>query len=168
MTNRDEDTKPVRKWVYGEYGKIVYSDTERFRNEWEHSGGVAVGEGTAAKSGWVEACLTPRSIGWQEAVDEATAEGGINFKLDLELQDVQAKAEALEQTGILRSDDPHIIALAMLANVKVLVVQRTPRYTEQQRRGEDQEVADPKLQEDFKNLVGGSVYHYKKPSTLAG
>ena len=60
------------------------------------------------------------------------------------------------------SDDPHIIALAMVANVKVLVVERVyddPRRPEGRGRDSD-------LQEDFKNIVGGRVYQTKRHSRL--
>ena len=77
-------------------------------------------------------------------------------------QEVQEKANELEQSGTLRSDDPHIIALAILANVRVLVVERTyddPRRPEGRGRDSD-------LQEDFKNIVGGRVYQTKSHSRL--
>ena len=147
----DEDTKPVRKWVYGEYGKIVYSDTERFRNEWK-GGGEQLARELLQNQEARPASST--KIGWQEAVGRLRRRD--KFRL-IRAADVQTKAEALEQTGILRSDDPHIIALAMLANVKVLVVQRLPD-TPSSRGRRGPRGADPKLQKDFKNLVGGSVY----------
>lgn len=48
----------------------------------------------------------------------------------------------------LESDDPHIIALARLQNVKVLVS------------------GDEKLHEDFKEIVGGKVYQTKEHKHL--
>ena len=87
------------------------------------------------------------------------------FKL-LPAEDVQAKADALEQTGELMSDDPHIIALAMIASVKVLAVQRLPGIPSRGRRRP--RGADPELQKDFKdrNFVGGKVYITKSHSHL--
>ena len=147
----DEDMKPVRKWVYGEYGKIVYSDTEKFRDEWK-GGGEQLARELLQNQG---ARITSSTrMGWQEAVGQLRKRG--KFKLIPEA-DVQAKADELEQTGALKLDDPHVIALAEIAKVKVLVVQRLPDMPRKGgRRGA--RGADPDLQEDFKNLIGGSVY----------
>ena len=69
---------------------------------------------------------------------------------EISAQEVQEKVDELEQSDILRSDDPHIIALAIIAEVKVLVSN------------------DRRLHEDFKNcnLVGGKVYQTKSHSRL--
>lgn len=48
----------------------------------------------------------------------------------------------------LRSDDPHVIALALVSNVKLLVS------------------GDKDLHEDFKRIVGGSIYQNKKHKHL--
>ena len=62
-----------------------------------------------------------------------------------------------ELVGQLESDDPHIIALAVIARIDVLVVQRQPdeplRGGRRRARG-----ADTALMRDFKRLVKGSVY----------
>ena len=60
-------------------------------------------------------------------------------------QEVQEKADELEDR--IESDDPHIIALAIVADVKVLISN------------------DRRLHEDFKNrnLVGGRGIPDKKP-----
>ena len=65
-------------------------------------------------------------------------------------QEVEAKENELNRIDTIRSDDPHIIALAIIANVKVLVSN------------------DRTLHEDFKNrnLVGGRVYQTKSHSRL--
>ena len=67
---------------------------------------------------------------------------------EMPAQEVQEKAAELE--GRIESDDPHIIALAIIAEVKVLVSN------------------DRRLHEDFKNrnLVGGKVYQTKSHSRL--
>ena len=67
---------------------------------------------------------------------------------EIPAQDVQEKAEELEDR--IESDDPHIIALAIIADVKVLISN------------------DRRLHEDFKNrnLVGGKVYQTKSHSRL--
>ena len=83
--------------------------------------------------------------------------GGIQLKRELQrrnklkeisAQDVQEKADELEDR--IESDDPHIIALAIIADVKVLVSN------------------DRRLHEDFKNrnLVGGKVYQTRSHSRL--
>ncbi len=135
----NEDMEPVRNWLNRNNGKIAYSPTGKFRSEWEAGGGY-------------ELMKALQRMG--------------KFKL-VPAEDVQAKADALEQIGGLRSDDPHIIALAMLADVKVLVVQRLPNIP---RRGGRRGArgADPDLQADFKDhrLVGGKVYITKSHSRL--
>jgi hypothetical protein len=35
---KDEDMEPVWKWLDNRNGKIVYSNTEKFENEWEKGG----------------------------------------------------------------------------------------------------------------------------------
>ena len=146
------DMEPVRNWLNSSNGKIVYSPTEKFRSEWEAGGGYELMRELLQDQSSSRSLSI--GIGWEQAVMELQRMG--KFKL-IPAADVQAKADALEQTNLLRSDDPHIIALAIIANVKVLVVQRlpdTPRRGGRRRpRG-----ADPALQEDFKNQVGGSVY----------
>lgn len=156
----DEDMKPVRKWVYGKYGKIVYSDTEKFRNEWKGRGEQLVRELLQNRD---SRHSSSTKMGWQEALRQLRRRDKFKF---VSAADVQAKADALEQTGELSSNDWHIIALAMLANVKVLVVQRIPD-TPIGGRGRSRG-ADPALQADFKdrNLVGGKVYITKGHSRL--
>ena len=61
-------------------------------------------------------------------------------------QDVQEKLDELK--GQIKSNDPHIIALALAAEVEVLIS------------------GDKTLHEDFKNLVGGKVYQTKSHSRL--
>lgn len=157
----NEDLDPVRNWLESASGKIVYSSTEKFRCEWEAGGGYEM----------MIKLLYPGSspsssirMGWEQTMMELQRMG--KFKL-VPPDDVQAKADALEQSGELRSDDPHIIALAIIARVKVLVVQplpTTPRLRGRRRaRG-----ADTALQADFKNrkFVGGKVYTTKSHSHL--
>ena len=155
--DRDEDMEPLWHWLRRQNGKIVYSDTEKFRNEWEQRGGEQLMRELLQDEG-----LSPSSfisIGRNQLMRQLQRRG--KFKL-VSVQDVQKKADELEQSGTLRSDDPHIIALAMLADVRVLVVERTyddPRRPEGRGRDSD-------LQEDFKNLVGGRVYQTKSHSRL--
>ena len=116
----DEDMKPVWNWLDRQNGKIVYSNTKKFEEEWERGGGIQL----------------RRELQRRSKLKEIPA------------QDVQEKAAELE--GKIESDDPHIIALAIIANVKVLISN------------------DRRLHEDFKNrnLVGGSVYQTKSHSRL--
>ena len=110
----DEDMEPVWDWLDRQNGKIAYASTKQFEAEWERGGGIQL----------------RRELQRRNKLKEIPA------------QAVQAKADALEQTGELRSNDPHIIALAIIANVTVLVSN------------------DRALHTDFKNpkLVGGKVY----------
>ena len=119
---QDRDMEPVWNWLDEEHGKIVYSNTGKFRKEW-------------LKGGMKAKMMVLNRTGKLKLVSA---------------QDVQEKVDALEQTGILRSDDPHIIALARIAKVKVLVSN------------------DKTLNADFRNrnLVGGKVYHTEADSNL--
>ena len=66
-------------------------------------------------------------------------------------------ARQRELTGRLESDDPHVIALALVAKIKVLVVQRQSdeRLKGGRRRAKG---GDTALQKDFKRLARGRVY----------
>lgn len=116
----DEDMKPVWTWLDRQNGKIAYSNTKKFEEEWERGRGIQL----------------RRELQRRSKLKEIPA------------QDVQEKAAELE--GEIESDDPHIIALAIIANVKVLISN------------------DRRLHEDFKNrnLVGGSAYQTKSHSRL--
>ena len=113
----NEDMKPVWNWLQRENSKIAYSNTQKFEEEWER-GGVTDLIKLLRQSGKLKEILP---------------------------QEVKEKENELNRTGEIESDDPHIIALAMTANVKVLVSN------------------DRRLHEDFKNhnLVGGRVYQTK-------
>ena len=126
---KDEDMEPIWNWLDKGYGKIVYSPTKKFKEEW-------------------------RKGGMRNQMQMLNQAGKLKLVL---ADDVEKKVDALKQTIKLRSNDWHIIALAKIAEVKVLVVQHirdTP--SGKQRRGP--RGADPKLQADFKDLVGGEVY----------
>ena len=157
----DEDMEPVRNWLERENGKIAYSSTEKFMREWESGGGYEILMNLLYPSSSPSSSIR---MGWEQVMTQLQRMG--KFKL-VPAEDVQAKADALEQSGELRSDDPHIIALAMIASVKVLVVQRLPNTP---RRGGRRGArgADPALQADFKdrNFVGGKVYITKSHSRL--
>lgn len=62
-----------------------------------------------------------------------------------------------ELEGLLESDDPHVIALAIVAKIKVLVVQRQPN--EPLKRGRRRaKGGDTALQRDFKKWTRGKIY----------
>ena len=110
----DEDMKPVHQWLERKNGKIVYSDTEKFRREWDKGGGYALRRQLQRRD---------------------------KLKLVSD-QDVQEEIKKIEDK--IKSDDPHIIALALIAEVKVLVSK------------------DNKLIADFKVQVSqGKVYKTK-------
>ena len=113
----DEDMEPVWKWLNDRDGKIVYSNTKKFEDEWERGG-------------------------MSHLRDQMMRAG----QLKLVSEGVQEKADELK--GEITSNDEHIIALALIARVKVLVSYRE---------------GDRDLFDDFtdKNLVGGRVYTRK-------
>ena len=116
----NEDMKPVWYWLENKNGKIVYSDTDKFRGEWERGGGHTL----------------MRELQRRD-----------KFRL-VKIQDVQKKENELRDQ--IKSNDPHIIALAIVADVKVLIS------------------SDQTLHQDFKNrnLVGGKVYQNKRHARL--
>ena len=115
----DEDIKPVRHWVYNRNGKIAYANTEKFRVEWKSGGGYELRRELLRR----------------------------NKLKDVPAQDVVEKENELK--GEIASDDEHVIALALVAEVKVLVSD------------------DEKLIRDFKNHVTqGKVYRTKKHTHL--
>ncbi len=111
----NQDMLPVRKWLDNKNGKIVFSPTKKFEEEW-------------MKGKMEKQLKTWRSKGKIKLADKT--------KVDKKSNELQRK---------IKSNDPHIIALAMVAGVKVLISE------------------DQNLHEDFKNksLVGGSIYQNK-------
>ncbi len=117
---RNEDMKPVWNWLKRKNGQIAYSSTEKFKREWKAGGGYNLEIELRRKN---------------------------NLK-SVPKEDVLKKQNELKDK--IKSNDPHIIALALVADVKVLVSQ------------------DKGLHEDFKNrdLVGGKVYQTKEHEHL--
>ena len=107
FSNRHEDMKPVHNWL-AKGGKLVYSATEKFRQETQ---------GRAEK-----------------LMYELDRAGKLRR---IAPNRVEEKQETLPN---LTSDDPHIIALALVANVKVLVSR------------------DRNLQQDFTRIAKGKIY----------
>ena len=119
----NEDMQPVWNWLEKKNGKIAYSNTKKFDEEWERGGVTDL----------------IKLLKQAEKLKEIPA------------QDVIKKENEL--IGKIESDDPHIIALAIVADIKVLVS------------------SDRALHQDFKNaqsrrLVGGKVYQNKKHARL--
>ncbi len=114
----DEDMEPVWTWLEKRDGKIAYADIEKLEEEWNRGG-------------------------MQNLRNRLRQRGKLKV---VSPQDVEEKAGEL--TGMISSDDEHIIALALVAGVKVLISYRE---------------GDGDLFTDFKNrqLVGGKVYTRK-------
>ena len=113
----DEDMASVWRWLNNRNGKIVYSNTKKFEDEWERGG-------------------------MSHLRDQMMRAG----QLKLVSEGVQEKADELKNK--IASNDEHIIALALIARIKVLISYRE---------------GDRDLFDDFrdKNLVGGKVYTRK-------
>lgn len=118
----DQNMAPVRKWFNQENSKIAYAPTQQFREEWEQ---VSDAKRRQLKT-------------WSRA---GKLKMESKKKVENEIQNVKDR---------IKSDDPHIIALARVAKVKVLVSH------------------DQDLHRDFTNpqLVGGKVYQTEAHSHL--
>ena len=114
----DEDMEPVWTWLEKRDGKIAYADIEKLEEEWDNGG-------------------------MQNLRNRLRQRGKLKI---VSPQDVEEKANELK--GEIASNDEHIIALALIADVKVLVSYRE---------------GDGDLFADFKNrgLVRGKVYTRK-------
>lgn len=119
----DEDMEPVWTWLEKRGGKVAYSDIEKLEEEWNRGG-------------------------MQHLRNRLRQTGKLKI---VSPQDVQEKTDELKSR--IASNDEHIIALALIANVKVLVSYRE---------------GDSDLFDDFKdkNLVGGKVYTTKQHTHL--
>ena len=119
----NEDMEPVWTWLERRGGKIAYSDTEKLEEEWNRAG-------------------------MQDLKEQLIQAGKLKR---VPPQDVQEKADELKDE--ITSNDEHIIALALIADVKVLVSYRE---------------GDSDLFTDFKNreFVGGKVYTRKSHAHL--
>lgn len=119
----NKDMEPVWTWLEKRGGKIAYADTEKLEEEWD-------------KGGMRNLRNRLRQIGKLKVVSP---------------QDVQEKADELKSE--IESDDEDIIALAIIAKVKVLISYRE---------------GDSDLFDDFrdKKLVGGRVYTRKAHTHL--
>ena len=111
----NQDMLPVRKWLDNKNGKIAFSSTKKFEEE------------------WIKGKMEKQLKTWRR---------GDKIKL-ADKKEVEKKTNELQ--GKIQSNDPHIIALAMVAGVKVLISE------------------DQNLHKDFgnKSLVGGRIYQNK-------
>jgi len=116
----DEHMKPVKDWIK-KGGTIVFSETYKMQEELHKS------------SGMYELFREYRRRDILTRVDKSA---------------VEKKQRQLVASKRLKSDDPHIIALASVANVKLLISK------------------DKALHQDFKNVIGGSIYQYKEQEHL--
>ena len=103
---------------------------------------INTGEGRLVVGGRLRGELQGSSEGYREWFDRGVQYGRVRIKNDCE---VNAKTVELQAGAALRSNDPHIIALAQVSGARLL-------YSN-----------DGKLQRDFKdrdliNNPGGSVY----------
>ena len=120
----NEDMKPVWNWLERKGGKIAYSETKILETEWNRGGMRALR-------------------------DELRRAGKLKI---VSPQDVEEKASEL--TGMISSDDEHIVALALVAGVKILI-----SYADY----ESGQTGDRDLFDDFRDRdwVGGRIYTKK-------
>ena len=119
LNQQDTDMEPVRDWM-NKHGKIAYSPTITMEKE-------------LRKSPKMKARLLEYSR-------------ASKLKL-IDKDKVDATARELDLDG-LRSNDSHIVALAMCGNVKVLVS------------------ADKALRQDFIDIAHGKIYQHKEQKHL--
>lgn len=121
FVNQDADMLPVKNWIDNKGGKIAYSPTEKFEKELN------------------------KTKKMKSLFDAYRKSGKIKLFDEREIEHKKS------QLSGLTSDDPHIIALAQVANVKLLVS------------------GDKNLHADFKNeefIKNGKVYQTKNHSKL--
>lgn len=114
-----DDMKPIREWVEKK-GKIAYSPTDKFKKE-----------------------LNKGHKGFREIFRVYSQSGKISYSSKDAVQKIQNELEALKGIEGLKSDDPHIIALAQVSGTTLLVSE------------------DRNLHADFKNkkyIKGGYIY----------
>lgn len=131
----NEDMTPVRKWVYGRGGRIAYSPIAKLLSEWKRGGGLELFRDLSRAN-----------------------------KLKM-VPEEEVEKKQIDLKGELESDDPHIVALALVAGVKVLVVQRT-KMEPRKGKKRPKRSADTDLQKDFKRIVKGNVYQTKEHAHL--
>ena len=114
-----EDMQPVWQWLEKRNGKIVYSDVEKIKTEWDKGGGYEL----------------RRDLIRRDKLKQ------------IPIEDVEERENQLK--GKVRSDDEHVIALALTAQVNVLIS------------------SDKALIRDFKkHVTKGKVYKTKQHERL--
>ena len=109
--------RPVRTWLKKENAKIAHSSTEKLKSELEHS------------SRMVNEFIALRRENKLKVISSEDVDNKEN-----ELNDLKKE---------IKSNDLHILALALAGNVKVLVS------------------LDENLGDDFKNHCNGKIYKYR-------
>ena len=113
----DKDMRPVRTWLKKENAKIAHSSTEKLKSELEHS------------SRMVNEFVELRRENKLKIISSEDVDNREN-----ELSDLKKE---------IKSNDLHILALALAGNVKVLVS------------------LDENLGDDFKKFCSGKIYKYR-------
>ena len=122
LAKNNEDMLPVRKWIEENRGKLAYSPTDTFATELE------------------------KAPNMKNLIYRYKQLGKLT---DTPKEEVEKKAKELK--GLIKSNDPYIIALAQVASVKLLISN------------------DQALLDDFKNsdfIEQGKIYKYKKHKHL--
>ena len=114
----NSDLQPVRDWIQKKGGKLVYSPTKKMEEELGRH---------------------------QEMKNRLRQYVQADRVREVDREKVDHKEAGL--TGLL-SDDGHIVALALVAEVKLLVS------------------GDKNLHDDFKNIVQGKIYQYSRHKNL--
>lgn len=118
LNPNNEDMYPVKNWIENKNGKIVYARINKMEKELDS--------------------YPPM----REQFNIYRDAGKLKI---IALDEVEEAQNNLPQ---LKSDDPHIIALAKVAGVKLLVS------------------GDKNLHQDFKKIVGGKIYQTEKNKHL--
>ncbi|MCY4523394.1 MAG: PIN domain-containing protein [Halobacteriovoraceae bacterium] len=113
LKSNDQGMKFLKEWIEEHGGKITYSPTSSLKSEWNKSPNM-----------W-QLMVKYRERGKLKHIDK--------HKVEIIQKELLKKHD-------LKSNDSHIIALAMAAKVKVLVSK------------------DQNLIEDFKNIIKGKTY----------
>ena len=96
--NKENIFNPIWNWVENKRGKIVYTDTDKFKQEWEL--------GSRTKKGKFWGLISTSKL------KRVTAK---------KVLDKQREIDNNPQKYTLESNDQHIIALALVSRAKVLV-----------------------------------------------
>ena len=120
LNPKNEDMKPVRDWVEKKNGRIAYAPTNQMKKELNRY---------------------PKMKARMKQYDK---------RGKLKIWDKEKVGRQAKELSNLQSDDPDIIALAQVANVKLLVS------------------SDKKLHKDFTNpkIIGGKVYQNRSHQHL--